>query len=149
MRKALALVVTLLALGWGSLGQQTLRLLIVDQTGTMEESLRILAFVRAVRATGLVTVKALAGFPTEPWTEEPFLFAIVIPPQTELIWFCTPAPVNYLPNPLPEAYNALAGGLVQAFEGRRQVRGSHEDVYVLFLSGYLQRLNYLVGVDAQ
>ncbi len=146
MKKFLALMMVLCLWSAGVVAQTTLRLLVVDQTDTMEESLRIVAFVRAVRATGFFTVKALPRLPTEPWADEPFLFVIVIPAQSRYIWFCTPAPVQYLPDPLPEAYRGLVEGLVQAFEGRREVRGSSDDLYVFFLSVYLQRLQLLVGV---
>ncbi|QAA77117.1 MAG: hypothetical protein BIP78_1351 [Candidatus Bipolaricaulis sibiricus] len=147
MRLVVALMAVLCLWGASAVGQTVLRVLIVDQTDTMEESLRILAFARALRATGLVTLKAVTQLPDAPWAEEPFLVVIVIPAQSRFIWLCTPAPVGYLPDPLPEAYRGLADGLTQAFDGQREVRGSGDDLYVFFLSLHLQRRGVLVGVD--
>ncbi len=145
MNRVLALLACLAVGGTLALGQ-TIRLLIVDETKTLEESLRIAAFARAVRGTGFFSIKALPALPTHAWEDEPFLFAIIVPETGRFIWLCTPAPIQYLPEPLPEAYAGLAQGLREAFAGEREVRGSGDDLYVLLLAIQLQRLGILVGV---
>jgi len=123
------------------------RLLVVDETTTVEESLRIQALVRGLRASGVFTVKAALALPTEPWEEEPFLFILVFPAQGPYVWFLSPAPVQYLPEPLPQVYAGLVEGVAQAFGGARQVRGSGDDLYPFLLSLRFQRLGLLVGAN--
>ncbi len=126
---------------------QEIRLLIVDETTTMEESLRIQALVRGLRTSGVFTVKAMLAVPTEPWEDAPFLFVLVFPVLGPYVWLLSPGPVQYLPDPLPLVYYALADGVAQAFGGAREVRGSGDDLYPFLLSVRLQRLGLLVGVN--
>ena len=126
---------------------QEIRLLIVDETTTMEESLRIQAFARGLRASGVFTVKAMLAVPTEPWEGVPFLFILVFPVLGPYVWLLSPGPVQCLPDPLPLVYYALVDGVAQAFGGAREVRGSGDDLYPFLLSVLLQRLGLLVGVN--
>lgn len=144
-RVGLAAVVVAL-IGLGVVGQQV-RLLIVDATTTMEESLRIQALVRGLKNTGVFVVRAMTALPTERWEEEPFLFALVFPAQGPYVWLLSPGPVQYLPDPLPLIYNGLVDGVGQAFGGARVVRGSGDDLYPFLLSLHLQRLGLLVGAN--
>lgn len=126
---------------------QTARLLIVDETRTIEESLRIQALVGGLRASGVFIVKAMLELPTEPWEDEPFLFVLVFPAQGPYAWLLSPGPAQYLPDPLPLVYSGLVDGVVQAFGGAREVRGSGDDLYPFLLAIYLQRLGFLVGAN--
>lgn len=129
-------------------GQQV-RLLIVDETTTVEESLRIQALARGLRATEVFVVKAMLSLPTERWRDEPFLFILLFPAQGPYVWLLSPGPVQYLPDPLPLVYAGLVDGVGQAFGGSRQVRGSGDDLYPFLLSLQLQRLGLLVGADGR
>lgn len=129
-------------------GQQV-RLLIVDETTTVEESLRIQALARGLRATEVFVVKAMPSLPTERWRDEPFLFILVLPAQSLYVWLLPPGPVQYLPDPLPLVYAGLVDGVGQAFDGSRQVRGSGDDLCPFLLSLQLQRLGLLVGADGR
>ncbi|MCX7750077.1 MAG: hypothetical protein N2320_00645 [Candidatus Bipolaricaulota bacterium] len=124
---------------------QPVRLLVVDETETVEESLRIQALARALRATEVFAVKAVRALPAEPWAGEPFLFVLLFPARGPYVWLLSPAPVGYLPDPLPLVYAGLVEGVTQAFGGARQVRGSGDDVYAFLLSLHLLRLGVLVG----
>ncbi len=90
--------------------------------------------------------RAMLSLPTEPWSDEPFLFVLIFPGQGPYVWLCTPGP-QYLPDPLPVVYAALVEGIAQAFGQAREVRGSGDDLYPFLLSIYLQRLGLLVGVN--
>lgn len=148
MRRRVACVMVTLALaGLFAVGQQV-RVLIVDETTTIEESLRIQALARGLRASGVFTVKAMLALPTEPWTDEPFLFVLLFPVQGPYVWLLSPGPVQHLPDPLPAVYTGLVDAVSQAFGAARQVRGSADDLYVFLLSLHLQRLGLLVGVSA-
>jgi hypothetical protein len=145
-RSVVILAVAVALAGLLAVGQQA-RLLVVDETTTIEESLRIQALVRGLRATGAFTVRAMLALPTEPWEHEPFLFILVFPARGPHVWLLAPGPVQYLPDPLPLAYAGLVDGVRLAFEGARQVRGPGDDLYVFFLSVHLQRLGLLVGAQ--
>jgi len=147
MVQRVALVAAALALaGLIGAGQQV-RLLIVDETTTVEESLRIQALARGLRASGVFTVRAMLALPAVPWEEEPFLFVLVFPSQGRYVWLLSPGPVQYLPDPLPLVYSGLVEGVAQAFATAREVRGSGDDLYPFLLSLHLQRLGLLVGVN--
>lgn len=146
MRRLLFVAMALMLVSAIGAGQQV-RLLIVDETVTMEESLRIQALARGLRASGVFAVKAMLALPAEPWEDDPFLFILVFPAQGPYVWLCSPGPVQYLPDPLPLVYYGLVDGVAQAFGGTRQVRGSGDDLYPFLLSLYLQRLGLLVGVN--
>lgn len=146
VRRLASVALVMVLVGLIGVGEQV-RLLVVDGTTTMEESLRIQALVRALRATGFFTVKAMLSLPTEPWEGEPFLFILVFPAQGPFVWLLSPGPVQYLPDPLPLVYGGLVDGVVQAFGGARQVRGPGDDLYVFLLSIRFQRLGLLVGAN--
>ncbi|MFH1610237.1 MAG: hypothetical protein ABID40_06390 [Candidatus Bipolaricaulota bacterium] len=143
-RRLVGVVFMLALVGAMAIGQEV-RLLIVDQTGTVEESVRLEALARGLRATGVFKVRATLSLPAESWQDEPFLFVLVLPSQGRFAWLCTPGPVQYLPEPLQLAYAGLVQGIEQAFAGIRQVRGSGDDLYPFLLSLYLQSLGVLVG----
>lgn len=126
---------------------QEVRLLVVDQTTTVEESLRLQALVRGLKNTGVFAVRAMTALPTERWEEEPFLFALVFPAHGPYVWLLSPGPIEYLPDPLPLVYCRLVDGVAQAFSGARVTRGSGDDLYPFLLSIHLQRLGLLVGAN--
>ncbi|MCR4392273.1 MAG: hypothetical protein NUV94_05770 [Candidatus Acetothermia bacterium] len=144
MRRLAALAVALVLIGAAAAGEQV-RLLIVDETKTLEESVRLEALARGLRASGVFQVQAMLKLPTEPWQGEPFHFVLVLPAHSRFAWLCAPGPVQYLPEPLQRPYHGLAQGVHQAFAGRREVRGPGDDLWPFLLSGYLQHFGVLHG----
>jgi len=137
MKKLLLLAFVFLALQ--ALAQ--VRVFVVDQSTTLEESMRLLFLVRGLKAQGF-SFTAATSFPTEPWEGEPFLFVVYIPAQGPYLWFCSLAPETMLPEPLKEAAKGLKSALAQAFSGLREVRGPAEDLYPWLLSLYFARLGF-------
>ncbi len=137
MKKLLLLLFVFLALP--ALAQ--VRVFVIDQSTTLEESMRLLFLVRALKPLGF-SFTASTSFPTEPWSGDPFLFVIYIPAQGPYLWFCPPGPETLLPEPLREAAKGLKAALVQAFSGVREVRGPAEDFYPWLLSLYFARLGF-------
>lgn len=141
MRK-LAVLAAVLALSLSGLAQ--IRVLLVDETQTLAESLRLLAAVRALKATGAFSFQALPHFPTQPWTGEPFHVVVYIPAQGPYIWFCSP-PLKILPQPLAEGLGRLRATLAWTFASLREVRGPGEDLYPLLLTVFLASRGYMGG----
>ncbi|MEN3009960.1 MAG: hypothetical protein ABDI20_03080 [Candidatus Bipolaricaulaceae bacterium] len=142
MRKS-AVLAALLALALPGLAQ--VRVLLVDETQTLVESLRLLGVVRALRATGAFAFQALPAFPTAPWTGEPFHAVVYLPAQGPYLWFSAPWPEALLPPEFREALAALRRALAQAFASLREVRGPAEDLYPLLLALYFASRGYLGG----
>lgn len=142
MRRGLTLALTL-AVGLTALGQ--IRALLINQSGTLEESLRLLAVVRTLKATGFFSFRAVSDLPLVRWTEEPFQVIIHIPAQGPYIWFCHPWPESLLPEGFRLALKALREAFAQAFSSLREVRGPQDDLYPLLLTLSLASLGYLGG----
>lgn len=142
MRK-LALLLAVLTLVLPGLAQ--IRVLVVDETGSLEESLRLLAAVRALKASGAFSFQALSKFPTEPWTGLPFQAVIYLPSQSPYIWLSVPWPESRLPREFRLAISALRQAFSQAFLSLREVRGPEEDLYPWLLSIFFFSRGYLGG----
>ncbi len=141
--KKLLVLAAILSLGLPCFGQ--IRVLVVDESQTLEESLRLLAMVRNLKATGAFSFQALPSFPSEPWNGEPFQVVVYIPARGPYIWFCSPWPGSALPESFRLALAHLRAAFSQAFWGRREVRGPGEDFYPLFLSFLLASRGYMGG----
>ena len=129
----------------GLSGFAQIRVLVVDESQTLEESLRLLAVVRALKATGIFSFQALSAFPTEPWSGEPFQVVIYIPAHGPYIWFCSPWPESLLPEGFRMALGQLYTAFSRAFSTLREVRGPGEDFYPLFLSLLLSSRGFMGG----
>ncbi len=122
-----------------------IRVLVIDETQILEESLRLLAVVRALRATGAFSFSALSAFPKEPWKDDPFQVIVYLPPQGPFIWFCAPWPETLLPPEFREALSGLRAAFAQAFAPSRAVRGPGDDLYPLLLTLFFLRQGYMGG----
>jgi len=136
----LGVVLALLSLPVGA----QVRLLIIDETVTVEESLRLEGLARGLRATEMVEARALMEWPTERWTDAPFHFVLYLPTEGPWAWLCAPGPKRLLPEELAGAYTALAEGIAEAFHEQRTLVGMEEDLYAWVLSAYLTHQGYLV-----
>jgi hypothetical protein len=142
MKKFLVLAAVLIL---GLSGFAQIRVLVVDESQTLEESLRLLAVVRALKATFAFSFQALSAFPTKPWTGEPFQVVIYIPAHGPYIWFCSPWPESSLPEGFRTALGQLRTAFSQAFSALREVRGPGEDFYPVFLSLLLSSRGFMGG----
>lgn len=139
-----ALIVAM-ALAWAVAGaSQPVRLLIVDETETVEESLRILALARALRATEVFSVRALRALPAEPWEEEPFLFVLLFPARGPTSGSSPRRRSGTSPTPSPSSTPASWTGFGRR-SGGAGGPGSGDDLYPFLLSLHLLRLGVLVG----
>ncbi|MFZ2349654.1 MAG: hypothetical protein WAW99_05500 [Candidatus Bipolaricaulis anaerobius] len=121
------------------------RLLIVDETETIEESMRIEVLARRLVATGAFVVRATQTMPTAPWDGGEVDLVLVIPARSRFVWLCAPvgAPVQPPPAELP----SLPDVLELAFGGTREVRTPADDLYPLLLSSLFARIGVFGGDD--
>ncbi len=144
MRTVAVILLAVAGLALSSIGE--VRLLIVDETETIEESIRLEALARGLWASEAFSVRTLLKWPEEPWDGEPFHLILVLPTEGGEAWLCSPGPVSALPEGLQLAYQGLADGVDQAFEGKRTVRGLGESLKAWTMAIALHRLGYLIGV---
>ncbi len=143
IRRVLVLAVLLVCVSVLALSQ--VRLLIIDRTETMEESLRLEALARSLTATRQFEIRAMATWPRERWEQEPFHLVLYLPREGTRAWLCAPGPSRYLPPGLQEAQVALVSAVEEAFQGKRLVTGMEQDLYPWLLAVYLSHLKYLVA----
>ncbi len=142
MRRVVAICLAVAVLCLPGVAQ--VRLLLVDRTETVEESLRLEALARGLKASEVFEVRAVLQWPTEKWDGEPFHFVLVLPPASPFAWLCAPGPVEYLPEGLQLAQHGLVQAVVQAFDGGRIVAGLGDDLYPWLLTIHLAHLGYIV-----
>lgn len=125
-----------------ALGQ--VRLLIVDETETIEESMRIEVLARRLVATGAFVVRATQTMPTAPWDGGEFDLVLVIPTQSRFVWLCAPLAAPVQP---PAGLPSLPDVLELAFGGTREVHTPADDLYPLLLSSFFMRIGVFGGND--
>lgn len=118
------------------------RLLIVDETETIEESMRIEVLARRLVATGAFVVRATQTMPTAPWDGGEFDLVLVIPARSRFVWLCAPLAAPVQP---PAGLPSLPDVLELAFGGTREVRTPADDLYPLLLSSFFARIGVLDG----
>ncbi len=143
MRSVAVILLAVAGLALSCIGE--VRLLIIDQTETIEESIRLEALARGLWASEAFLVRTLLSWPEEPWDEEPFHLVLALPSEGGVAWLCSPGPVSALPEGLQLAYEGLADGVDLAFEGKRSVRGLGESLQAWRMAISLHRLGYLIG----
>ncbi|MGC9529777.1 MAG: hypothetical protein ACP5G2_04060 [Candidatus Bipolaricaulaceae bacterium] len=136
---ALALVTALAGLAAGQV-----RLLVIDRTETVEESLRLEVLARALAAGG-VRVSATLTLPTRQWEGEGFDLVLLLPARGPYAWLCTPALAGDLSPAVATAARAVQGAAAEVFRGRRTVRTPGEDLLAWLLSAHLAGLGVLRG----
>jgi hypothetical protein len=139
--KKLLLVFALTVVG-GMLALGQVRLLIVDETETIEESMRIEVLARRLVATGAFVVRATQTMPTAPWDRGEFDLVLVIPARSRFVWLCAPLRAPVQP---PAGLPSLPDVLELAFGGTREVRTPADDLYPLLLSSFFARIGVLDG----
>ena len=120
------------------------RLLIVDETETIEESMRIEVLARRLVATGAFVVRATQTMPTAPWDGDEFDLVLVIPTQSRFVWLCAPLAAPVQP---PAGLPSLPDVFGLAFGGTREVRTPADDLYPLLLSSFFMRIGVFGGND--
>jgi len=147
MQKRAWALAAIAVLGLFSLALGQVRFLIVDQTQTIEESMRLEALARTLLASGNSQLAAVTEPPRGPHPKGPFQFVVLVPERGSWVWVCTLT----LPNKLPPALQATLQGLEQVidqvFQGERRARDPGEDLYPALWSAYFLKVGILEGVS--
>jgi len=132
MRKGALVGTILLAaslLAWGQA-----RVLIVDQTQTIDESMRLEGLARLLLAGG-TQVKASLGWPGGA-PEERYEVVLVVPKERPVIWFCVPT-LNEVPTPLRPFLSQLRSAVSRVYGGMRALKAPEDDPLAYLLSWIL------------
>jgi len=137
-----------LALAYGTVwaaGPQA-KVLIVDLTQTVMESMQLEVLARALLATGNFQLAAVTEPPNGPHPRGPFQFVVIVPERGEWVWVCTPT----LPEKLPPGLQAALQGLEEAvrlvFRGERRPVDLGVDLYPALWSAYFLKVGILEGI---
>ncbi|HEU68945.1 MAG TPA: hypothetical protein ENN53_07020 [Candidatus Acetothermia bacterium] len=140
---ALGLLVSVAVL---SMAADPVPVLIVDRTEGFVESMQVEVLARVLMASGLFTIRATLEVPQGPHPRGPFLFVVMIPPETKWAWICTPGLPEALPRELRGALTALKRAVEQVFRGERRAKDPGDDLYPWVRSLYFLHSGILGGV---
>jgi len=147
MQKRAWALAAIAVLGLFSLALGQVRFLIVDQTQTIEESMRLEALARTLLASGNSQLAAVTEPPGGPHPKGPFQFVVIVPERGSWVWVCTPTLPNKLPPALQTALQGLEQLVEQVFQGERRARDPGEDLYPALWSAYFLKVGILEGVS--
>jgi len=122
------------------------RVLIVDQTQTVTESMRLEVLARALLATGDFQLAAVTEPPRGPHPQGPFQFVVIVPERGGWIWVCTPTLPGKLPLELQAALQGLEEAIQRVFQGKRRPVDPGADLYPALWSAYFIKVGILEGV---
>lgn len=121
------------------------RVLIVAQTQTLMESMRVEVLARILLTAGF-QLAATTELPQRPHPRGPFHFVVIVPERGDWVWVCTPALPALLPPELQAALQGLELAIQQVFQGERRSGNPGQDLYPFLWSAYFLRMGILAGV---
>ncbi len=162
MAASSAALVLLVALAGGVLGNEVpsvepSRLLIIDETHSIQSSLQIGQFARALKETGLFDMDARTDTPVNGNSGGPaYDLVLIVPESPSQIWIVTADLPEMLSPPVYAAFQGLKGIATRVYEGEgsldaRSVVDVTEDLFPAVYGGFLARNGWLrlnpVSVD--
>lgn len=149
-RTSIVVLVIALVTGGISVGAVAgpVQLLVIDETHSVQSSLQIELFARALVGTGKFCIHALTDIPTDRNPGAPYDLAVIVPADVDQVWIVAPDLPSRLPPYLVEALHALTAVADRVYEGersldRRAVVGVTDDLFPAVYSGFLVRNGWL------
>lgn len=156
-----AALVLLVVLAGGILGDEapsgkpSVRLLVIDETRSIQSSLQIGQFARALKETGLFNIDAMTDIPMDRNSSGPaYDLAIIVPGGLSQIWIVTPDLPTLLSPSVQIAFQVLKDIASRVYEGEsaldaRSVVDVTEDLFPAIYGGLLAQNGWLglVSVD--
>ncbi len=124
------------------------RLLVIDETHSIQSSLQIELFARALAGTGEFRIHALTEVPLDKNPGDPYDLAVIVPANVDQVWIVTPDLPSRLPPSLATALHTLTAIADRVYGGdrsldRRAVVGVTDDLFPAVYSGFLVRNEWL------
>lgn len=150
---AVMMLVFVLAIGGiaaGTFGgtDTPVRLLVIDETHSVQSSLQIELFARALIGTGEFRIHALTDIPADRNPGAPYDLVVIVPSIVDQLWIVTPDLPSRLPLSLAGAIQVVGSIAERIYEGdrsldRRAVVGVADDLFPAVYSGFLVRNGWL------
>ena len=126
------------------------QLLIVDETHSIQSSLQIAQFARAINASGLFELDAMTQIPAgKNVATAPYHFVLVLPERIDQVWILTTDFPSNLRAEIKRAYEVLKGLALTVYESqqaldRRLVAGVGDGVFPAIIPGILAANGWLM-----
>ncbi len=124
------------------------RLLVVDETHSVQSSLQIELFARALVKTEEFRIHALTEIPMGRNSGDPYALAVIVPANIDQVWIVAPNIPSQLPPSIAEALHTLTAIADRIYGGTRSldhraVVGVTDDLFPAVYSGFLVRNGWL------
>ena len=147
-------LILLVALAGGVLsneapGTEPVKLLIIDETRSIQSSLQIAQFARALKETGLFEIDAMTTIPVDGnLSGQSYDLAVIVPEKLSQVWIVTADLPERLSIPVQTAFQVLKGITSRVYEGdqsldARTVADVTEDLFPAIYGGLLAQNGWL------
>jgi hypothetical protein len=147
-------LVLLVALAGGILGDEApsteqVRLLIIDETHSLQSSLQVAQFARALKETGLFEIDAMTTIPVDgSLSGQAYDLAVIVPEKLSQVWIVTADLPGRLSIPVQAAFQVVKGIASRVYEGDRSldaraVADVIEDLFPAIYGGLLAQNGWL------
>ncbi len=151
---ATVVLVLLVALAGGILGDEApgteqVRLLIIDETHSIQSSLQVAQFARALKETGLFEIDAMTTIPVDGnLSGQAYDLAIIVSEKLSQVWIVTADLPERLSIPVQAAFQGLKDIASRVYEGdqpldARAVADVTEDLFPAIYGGLLAQNGWL------
>ena len=151
---ATVVLVFLVALAGGILGDEApsteqVRLLIIDETHSIQSSLQIGQFARALKETGLFEIDAMTTIPVDGnLSDQAYDLAVIVPEKLSQVWIVTADLPDKLSIPVQAAFQIVQELASRVYEGdqpldARAVADVTEDLFPAIYGGLLAQNGWL------
>lgn len=149
MRRFMLTLGMVAVLAASGIAAPSVKVLIIDQTQNLMESMQVGILARILRTSGELEVEitGTTEIPDGPLPEGPFQLAIIVPAQAKWVWVCTPAFPEDLSPEVQMVLGILDKAVEQVFRGERHALDPADDLYVLGWSAYFLKLGVLGQVS--
>ena len=147
-------LVLLVALAGGILGDEApgaepVRLLIIDETHSIQSSLQVAQFARALKETGLFEIDAMTTIPVDGnLSGQAYDLAVIVPGRLSQLWVVTADLPEQLSIPVQAAFQVVKEIAARVYEGERSldaraVADVTEDLFSAIYGGLLAQNGWL------
>ena len=146
-------LVLLITLTGGVLGDvpssEPVRLLIIDETRSIQSSLQIAQFARTLKEMGLFEIDAMTTIPVEGnMSGQAYDLAVIVPEKLNQVWIVTADLPERLSTPVQAAFQVLKEIASRIYEGDRSldarvVADVTEDLFPAIYGGLLAKNGWL------